>query len=340
MSLIDITRLLAPVSAASTCGPELDYDPAFQALERSLAGQPERQYGETLIPAESPDWPRIAAAASDLLERSKDFRLAAILTRALTRTHGCAGALEGLRLTVALARRYWSDAHPLLEFDGAADPLPRSNALATLAARDGLLGDLRAIELSTRQLGPLTLGMIERIHSGRAPDADLPLQRDQLSRLLADESAAGNPGFDALASLESAVVELDGLCRELLGTEFAADFHPVLELIGVVLPQPAQPVGDAPAVSNAMPAESPRAPGEYAPEATGLAAAVKSRADVVRALDAVCAYLEHAEPANPAPLLIRRARQLIGQDFLSILRELAPDGLAQATLIAGANRPD
>lgn len=52
-------------------------------------------------------------------------------------------------------------------------------------------------------------------------------------------------------------------------------------------------------------------------------------------LDAVCAYLEEAEPANPAPLLIRRARQMIGKDFVSILKEIAPDGLHQVEMIAG-----
>jgi type VI secretion system protein ImpA len=43
--LPDIQLLLAPIDGPLPCGPELDYDDAFIALERAIAGEPERQYG-------------------------------------------------------------------------------------------------------------------------------------------------------------------------------------------------------------------------------------------------------------------------------------------------------
>jgi type VI secretion system protein ImpA len=52
-------------------------------------------------------------------------------------------------------------------------------------------------------------------------------------------------------------------------------------------------------------------------------------------LDAVCAFLERTEPTNPAPLLIRRARALMGKDFIAIMQDLAPDSLAQIHQIVG-----
>ena len=61
----------------------------------------------------------------------------------------------------------------------------------------------------------------------------------------------------------------------------------------------------------------------------------RGRQSAIAMLDAVCAYLEAAEPANPAPLLIRRARNMIGKDFVSILKEIAPDGLHQVEMVAG-----
>ncbi len=330
-------EILTPVDDANPCGMELDYDPDYLALERSLSGQPERQYGDTIIPAEAPDWPKAMADAQKLLKRSKDFRLTAILARSLARTRGIAGALEGIRLNLEMARRYWDKAYPALDFDGEHDPVPRGNALATLTAHDGLLGDLRTAEISTRQLGMLSLGTIERIQSGRESDTNKSLRREQLMQLIAEESNTGNTSLRELQQLRDAADELDKLCQERLGPDASPDFLPLLGLIDQALPQHPQANFSAPA---AMDKNIVAASAEAPLSATPLPHGANSRADVIRMLDAACAYLEQTEPANPAPLLIRRARQLIGQDFLSILRELAPDGLPQATLIAGSGKRD
>ena len=65
---------------------------------------------------------------------------------------------------------------------------------------------------------------------------------------------------------------------------------------------------------------------------------IGSRADASRALDAVCAYLERHEPANPAPLLIRRAQRLMAMGFLDIMRDIAPEALGTVEQIAGTHR--
>jgi type VI secretion system protein ImpA len=62
---------------------------------------------------------------------------------------------------------------------------------------------------------------------------------------------------------------------------------------------------------------------------------VQSRQDALRALDAVCEFLARSEPSNPAPLLIRRAQRLIGSGFMDIMRDMAPDSIAQIEAIAG-----
>ncbi|MEO6269941.1 MAG: type VI secretion system protein TssA, partial [Lautropia sp.] len=62
---------------------------------------------------------------------------------------------------------------------------------------------------------------------------------------------------------------------------------------------------------------------------------IRSREDAVRELDRICAYLERHEPANPAPLLIRRAQRLVQMNFLDILRDLAPEGMSSIEKIAG-----
>ena len=342
MSFIDVESLLAPLDADGSCGVELDYDGDFLALERTIEGQPERQYGDTVIPAEGPDWALVQRQAVTLLGRSKDFRLTVFVTRALTRKNGLAGTVEGLTLTLELARRYWDQAFPALQVDGEDDPLPRSNALSSLAAATGLLGDLRATPLPTRQLGAIEWSVVEKVAANRDTSGSAPIARHQIEPLLLEEIGAGNPHLKLLIDVRALVRELDVLCRERLGATEAPDLPELVTWIDLVFPVHLQrklaagdeAEGDG-ATEDATFDGSPAVTNGSGP---GVPQRALSRQDVVRMLDAACEFLEATEPANPAPLLIRRARNLIGMDFLEILRELAPDGLAQAELLAGTNR--
>jgi type VI secretion system protein ImpA len=86
-------------------------------------------------------------------------------------------------------------------------------------------------------------------------------------------------------------------------------------------------------VESAPHADSQPPPPELAPICCG--GALATREDAIRLLESVCAFIERTEPTNPAPLLIRRARSLMDKDFVAIMQDLAPDGLAQLRLIAG-----
>lgn len=324
-SLPDLAALLEPIQDGHPCGPELDYDGDFIALEQLMLGSPERQYGDTIIAAEGPDFSEVSRNAIALLGRSKDLRLAVMATRGLTRTAGAAGARSGLELLINLIENYWDGLHPLLLVDGDEDPLPRANALASLAAKEGLLGDLRALRLNTRLLGTVEIVELERAALGREGAS---LTRAQLHQLLQDESLAGNSELAALNTLLPLVRRLDSELRQRLGVVNAPDFKPLLGLLDA-LEQP-HLAGDSGAGSeDSVDAEQAAFGGE-----SGLPA-LRTRQDAIAILEAVCLFLERHEPANPAPLLIRRARGLIGQDFLSILRELAPEGVSQAEHIAG-----
>jgi type VI secretion system protein ImpA len=343
MSFIDVESLLAPVDAERVCGTELDYDADYLTLERSVEGQPERQYGNTVIPAEGPDWSLVLRQASALLGRSKDFRLTVFIARALTRKNGLAGAAEGMKLILELAQRHWSEAYPALTVDGEDDPLPRGNALSGLIAVEGLLGDLRATALPTRQMGSLELGILEKVATGRDTAGSAPIARHQIEPLLQEEIGAGNPHLTALLELRATTHELDRLCREQMGASEAPDLQSLTAWIDQVYPAHLQRKaagGDALSAADGDgggPTQDD-VPTTAVADASGVPRRALTRQDAVQMLDAVCKFLEETEPANPAPLLIRRARGLIGMDFLQILRELAPDGLAQAELLAGTNR--
>ena len=50
---------------------------------------------------------------------------------------------------------------------------------------------------------------------------------------------------------------------------------------------------------------------------------IRSREDVVRTLEAVCAYYQQAEPGSPVPYLLKRAQKLATMNFVEALQELA-----------------
>ena len=62
---------------------------------------------------------------------------------------------------------------------------------------------------------------------------------------------------------------------------------------------------------------------------------INSREDAIRALDKVCDYFKQHEPSSPVPLLLQRAKRLVAKDFIEIIRDLTPAGVAQAEEIGG-----
>src|SRR5262249_42564057 len=56
------------------------------------------------------------------------------------------------------------------------------------------------------------------------------------------------------------------------------------------------------------------------------------------ALAAIADYFGRFEPSNPALLLVRCARELMGKSFLDVIRALVPDHLEQAAVHIGKDQ--
>ena len=89
----------------------------------------------------------------------------------------------------------------------------------------------------------------------------------------------------------------------------------------------AQPAVDA---TNGAAAEAAEAPA-----GATLRGEVRSRDDVLRAIDAICAYYARAEPSSPVPLLLQRCRRMVTMSFVDILKEMLPESVAGLQKIAG-----
>jgi hypothetical protein len=69
----------------------------------------------------------------------------------------------------------------------------------------------------------------------------------------------------------------------------------------------------------------------------GGSGAVNGPNDVIASIDRIMAYYARSEPSSPVPILMARAKKLVNADFLTIVRDLAPSGVANVTLIGGLN---
>lgn len=348
MSVIDVEKLLAPVSADAPSGENLEYDSAFTAMEQAAHGQPERVMGDQKIDAVPPDWRTVKKQAVEVLGRSKDLRAAVYLTRALLHTDGFSGLRDGLELTAKLTAQFWSSVHPQLDPDDQLDPTMRVNILGSLADREALLDALsRAPLVSSRALG--SFGMYHlQVASGElpppAPPAEPPTSAMIDAAFLDGDLAQIEETRAALSAAGNHVKELESVLTASVGGSHAISFESLSRAVAaaekVVVERLARRgvgVGAGSAVDGAggVVAAGGAVAGAGGAPVQRVAGEITGREDVIRLLDQICGYFERSEPSSPVPILLRRAKGLVSKSFMDILADLAPDGVPQAEIIRG-----
>jgi type VI secretion system protein ImpA len=341
---MEFAEILSTLDPRLPCGEDLEYDADFLRLQQSAAERSEQQFGTTIIPAQPPDWLEVEKQALALLERTRDIRVIAHLTRAWTETRGLPGYADGLTLCADALERYWEAVHPRLDSVGENDPLPRVNALASLGDVHGCARSARSASLIEGVHGNLSLREAESVLDGsRALSDAYPGGRARLVEHLRQAHLAGDAKLAALTAAARALRYIQELVAEKLGSEWMPDYNVILRSLDIVAQDLQQDLQDMAAAAS----EHRDAAGDHAPQAAGNAhasgarpgapaaplrwqdAQIQSRAEAAAMLTKVCAYFEVHEPGHPAPYLIRRAQQLIPLSFHDIIRNLAPQGLEQ-----------
>jgi type VI secretion system protein ImpA len=156
--VIDVDGLLAEISPDAPCGEDLEYG-AVAELSRAAEVKAEQQIGDTVVPAEEPDWEQLRRSALKLFDQTKDLRVAVILVNACARTQGWPGFRDAVQLLDGLLERYWVDVHPQLDEDEPNDFTMRVNLIASLGDAETTLGYLRDAPLveSVMQVFPARL---------------------------------------------------------------------------------------------------------------------------------------------------------------------------------------
>ena len=342
--MLDITKLLEPISDEIPCGEDLEYDPKFMELFQIAEEKNEQQFGDTIIEAEEVDWKSVKKIATDLTKKTKDLRVLILLAKSSLKQDGFGSFSETLSLIAQLIESSWDGIHPELDPDDDNDPTMRINILTELVSPKNFLKEIRfAPMVSSKALGRFcyeqiatSSGIIEGDDKykvdGKTLDAAF---QDADPEAIKNDADAVSFGIESLKKLENTVsekvgavngVNLNPLCD--LMEKVHVEYNKKLEFLGF-FKEEVEPEDGVLQADKSEGASSSSAGVSFSGEIT-------SRDDVIRAIDSICLYYQKYEPSSPIPLLIRRCRNLVSKSFLQILEDLAPDGMRSVGIIAGS----
>ena len=339
MGKLNPDLLVQPIAADAPSGDDLAYDASFLKLEELFKGAPERQVGDTVIPAEEPDWKEVADLGVDLLARTKHLRVILIVAAALLETEGLLGLRDGVQLLRGVIEDQWETLFPRLDPDDNNDPLERMNIVASLAAPIGSFGDpFRFIErvqraplASSRQLGRFSLRdiLVAKGDIAAPPDSKPP------ETSVIDAAFADTPPDDLHSLLEAArqaaehTQRIDTLLDERVGVGRAPDLKPFQGVLRDVVRALEDVTGRGAGATSEGGAEAADA-GDVASGRGGaspLSGDITSARDVVLALDKICRYYERNEVSSPIPFILKAARRMVSKNFVEIARIMTPEAI-------------
>lgn len=316
-----IEELLQPVGEEDPCGPLLQADSDYVAMMQKAEGQPERGIGDNTIPAVPPDWPAVLESAQSLLKRTKDLEVAAKYAQAALRVDGFAGLDQGLELLGGLVERYWDRMHP-------SSPVRRMNQVKWLTSSDSI----NFIKRQAPLVGDVSYEDL-LIAEGSLPVQD-EADKARIDGLVRESLGRGTPEeleatTRAVSSAAERVARLDKQLEEH-STE-SPDLEPLRQLLEKVH---GTLVAQTRLTTSSPPEENDEGPDDAAVR-RAVPGTISSRSEVVKVLDLAIEYFVRHEPSSPVPDYLARAKDLIGKDFMTILRDMAPSGVDDASTVLG-----
>lgn len=341
---MDIDALLSPRDDTPPSGENLEYDPLFTELELAAQYGEEQQMGDEKKEGKEPDFSEVTRLSTEVLGKSHDIRAAIYLAEAALHTKGLTEFAQVTSYVRGLLEQYWDTCHPELDEDDG-DATMRINAVQGLAGGDRVLRALRRTPLTeSRVFGRMTLRHIEVADGTINPPSDMEgipdsgaisaAFQDSDSEVIEARAAAVTQAIEDVKAIDAVFSdqtpgegpELDPLRKALVQIQKSMAAH----VAGVAAPEAdgadagTDDFGGAPAGGGAAPARGPSGGG-----------AINSPDDVILMLDRMMAYYARSEPSSPVPILLERAKKLVNADFLTIIEDMAKDGLEEVRRIGG-----
>ncbi|MET0044961.1 MAG: type VI secretion system protein TssA [Candidatus Thiodiazotropha sp. 6PLUC3] len=326
---LDLEQLLSAVSEEAPAGPDLEYDPLFGEMERAAEGKEEQQFGDTIIPAEEPDWRELKNKSLQVIGQSKDLRAAIHLTRALIHTDGFEGLSNGLALIKGYLENYWESVHPQLDPDDNNDPTIRINTLINICDPFSYLSAINKIPVvASTVMGKFSYRDIQ-IASGslQASESDQQeLSLDQIDAAFRESANEENQNTLNLINAASETVSaIEARLNELVGIDQSPDLSALVKLLKQISDEVAQRCG-LESITDSEAGSDDSSDAGAAQIQKSAPGTISSRDDVIKALERITQYYEKNEPSSPIPLLLDRAKRLVHMDFYEFVQDLAPGG--------------
>lgn len=344
---MDVDTLLQSQGEDAPSGEDLEYDPAFMELE--IAAQPgeERQVGDEIQAAEDPDYKDVAAKAQAVMERSHDLRAGIFMAEAQLRLTGFIGFAKATSYIAGCLEQYWDTCHPQLDADDDDDPTMRVNAVLSLTDEGRILRGVRRAPLTkSRTFGAISLRDIAVAEGETTPTSDMDSVPDpaQVAAAFQDTDEdeireIASAAAQALADIE----KINAIFDEKTPGQ-GPDLDQLLKFLKQANARLTNALGGSVEADSDDGADATDAPtGAVAggtPMGGGGGGGINSPTDVQNALDRIIGYYERCEPSSPLPLLLLRAKKLVNADFLTIVKDMAPNGVENVNLIGGLEEED
>jgi type VI secretion system protein ImpA len=338
---MNLGALLGVKDGDGPSGENLEYDSDFIQMEIAATPGQERQAGEEILAAEDPDFADVQAKALAIMERSHDLRAGAVLAGALLNIQGLTGLAEATEYCRRCLEEFWDSCHPQLDADDDNDPTMRVNAVRGLAASGTMLRWLRKVPLTkSRAFGRISLRDIQ-IATGEVQPADGETGPDRASVRAAFEDTDAEFLAAQLAAAKATVANIKAIDAKFRAETpgFGPDLDELAKMVQQVIRHMSEyvvaPAGAEPEVEDEGAQEAVAAAAPVRRTSGGAPGAIETQRDVTAALDAIISYYRRAEPSSPIPIVLERAKRMVGADFMSIVKDMAPKGLENVMLIGG-----
>lgn len=341
---MDLSSYLQPRDETYPSGENLEYDPAFTALE--IAAQPgeERQMGDELLAAQEQDWAEVEAGALAVLDKSHELRAAIYLAEAALHTKGLPAFAASVGYVKSLLEEFWDTCHPGLDEDDG-DATMRINAVRGLASTDRIVRAVRRTGLTdSRMFGRLTLRHLD-VAEGRI---NMPADLDDIPDINSVAAAFRDTDEEILsATIDAVSLALEGVAAiDAVFADKTPGEGPDLEPLTEVLLNIQQAMvryadtGEADGSAAGNDTANPVAHASAATMALSGSGAINSPQDVTMMLDRIMDYYARCEPSSPLPILLERAKRLVNADFLTIIADMAKEGLDEVRQIGGLRQDE
>lgn len=342
MPVFEVDQLIAPISDEAPSGDNLEYEPEFGELERDAQGKAEQQMGDEVVEAEPPDWRDVVTKAEELLGRSKDLRLAVLLTRGGLSVHGVQGLAGGVAVIRGLLESQWDTVHPQLDEEDNDDPTFRVNSMMQLSDRDGMLKDLLLMPIvNSKAVGRFGLRDV-RVAAGELQPLDPDAQVPDAALINAAFMDCDLDELQADAASIDVVIEDLGKCEAIFAEKIGAANSPDLDALVSEVKEIKKSFNEA-LISRGIGVEEEvggESAGDGGAAPARISGEINSREDVTLMIGKICTFYERNEPSSPIPVLLQRIKRLVTMDYLEIMAELTPDAVSQAKALAGIKEDD